>query len=119
MLIFKILITLYLQYVLYRSGGHWISSLNRLTTLYEIASLQGLPRSLLDRMKVTGQSDSLIGAAIGDAMSINVLMRLWPAVLDAAGLFPGVRDVWKESAHVSGMMPDSLYVQMGCLADLR
>ena len=52
-------------------------------------------------------------------MSINVLMRLWPAVLDAAGLFPGVRDVWKESAHVSGMMPDSLYVQMGCLADLR
>ena len=87
-----------------------------MTTLHEIAALQGLPRGVLDRMRNTLQSDANIGAAIGDAMSINVLMRLWPAVLESAGIFTGARDVWKDSAQISGMMPDSLYIKNGCLA---
>lgn len=99
-----------------RSGGHWISKLNRMTTIYEIAALQGLPRKMLDRMRNTSQTDSSIGAAIGDAMSINVLMRLWPEILEAAGISSNARDIWKDANLVSGMMPDSLYIKKRCLS---
>ena len=99
-----------------RSGGHWISKLNRHTSLFELAGLQGLPRCILDRMLETSQTHGDIGAAIGDAMSINVLMRLLPLALDSAGLLnEPCRDVWKDSAGVFGMMPDSLYIRKGCL----
>jgi hypothetical protein len=87
--------------------------------LYEIAALQGLPRSILDRMKNTSQSESAVGAAIGDAMSINVLMRVWPGILAAAGLPSKARDIWKEASTVSGLMPDSLYVKKGCFDSLK
>jgi DNA-cytosine methyltransferase len=103
-----------------RSGGHWISKLNRHTSLFELAGLQGLPRCILDRMLETSQTQGDVGAAIGDAMSINVLMRLLPLALDSAGLLDKpCRDVWKDSATVLGMMPDSLYVRKGCLIRLK
>ena len=106
---------------LLRSGGHWICKLRRFTTLFEMAALQGLPRTVLDRMKNTSQTDGDIGAAIGDAMSINVLMRLFPVILYAAGLPIVSRsryDIWKDAANVAGMMPDALYIRKGCLDKL-
>ena len=96
--------------------GHWISKLHRYTSLFELAALQGLPRMILDHMKETSQGHAEIGAAIGDAMSINVLMRILPLALDSDGLLTKpCRDVWKDSATALGMMPDSLYVRSGCL----
>ena len=104
-----------------RSGGHWICKLRRFTTLFEMAALQGLPRTILDQMRNTSQSDADIGAAIGDAMSINVLMRIFPVILHSSGLPVVSRnryDIWKDAASVAGMMPDSLYIKKGCLNNL-
>ena len=85
-------------------------------TIYEIGAMQGLPRPILDQMIATNQPVTDIGAAIGDAMSINVLMRLLPPVLDAAGLLAEpCPDVWKHAASVTGVMPDALYIRRGCL----
>jgi len=68
-------------------------------------------------MMNTSQSQTSIGAAIGDAMSINVLMRLLPKLLASAGLrnLTGRScDIWKDSHSIAGMMPDSLYIKRGC-----
>lgn len=72
-------------------------------------------------MKATSQTENDIGAAIGDAMSINVLMRLFPLILESSGFFIVDRprfDVWKDAAKVHGMMPDSLYIKKGCLNNM-
>lgn len=69
-------------------------------------------------MKATGQTEGDIGAAIGDAMSINVLMRLLPLILESSGLGSVNKtrfDVWKDSGNAHGVMPDSLYIKKGCL----
>lgn len=90
-----------------------------MTTIYELANLQGLPRAVLDRMMRTSQTLPSIGAAIGDAMSINVLMRLLPAALRAAGLVDGdYPDVWRRAHTVTGRLPDALYMKHGCLTAL-
>ena len=65
-------------------------------------------------MKATSQTENDIGAAIGDAMSVNVLMRLFPMILESSGLSIVDRprfDVWKDAANMHGMMPDSLYIK--------
>jgi hypothetical protein len=72
-------------------------------------------------MRNTSQSDADIGAAIGDAMSINVLMRIFPVILHSCGLPVVSRnryDIWRDSASVAGMMPDALYIKKGCLNNL-
>ena len=91
-----------------------------MTTIYELAGLQGLPRGALERMLSTGQGTANVGAAIGDAMSINVLMRILPRAMEAAGLLDGsIQDIWKGAAKVSGRTPDALYALKGCLAKLE
>ena len=100
-----------------RTGGHFIYKLRRNLTLYEMAAFQGLPRAIIDRMKATSQSEAKIGAAIGDAMSINVLMRILPLVFESAGMEcveDQHRDVWANCSQVSGLMPDALYVKRKC-----
>ena len=65
-------------------------------------------------MKATSQTENNIEADIGDAMSVNVLMRLFPMILESSGLAIVDRlrsDVWKDAANVHGMMPDSLYIK--------
>lgn len=72
-------------------------------------------------MKATSQTENDIGAAIGDAMSVNVLMRLFPMILESSGLSIVDRhrfDVWKDAANMHGMMPDSLYIKKGCLKNM-
>ena len=99
-----------------RTSGHWICKLNRYTTLPEVAALQGLPRSILDRMMATSQSPGDIGAAIGDAMSINVVMRVSALALASAGLLDKpCPDIWKHGHSMPGLMPDALYLKRGCL----
>ena len=105
-----------------RLGSHFIYKLRRSTTLHEMAAFQGLPRAIIDRMKTTSQSEAKVGAAIGDAISINVLMRLLPLVLESAGMFYvywPLRDVWAHCNSVTGIMPDALYTKTGCFTDFQ
>ena len=47
---------------------------------------------------------------MGDAMSINVLVRLVPRALWSGGLIDDLRlDVWSRTPPRSGMLPDALY----------
>ena len=102
-----------------RSMGFWIGKLSRKTTIYELAGLQGLPRVVLDKMLSTSQSASAIGGALGDAVSINVLMRVLAAALYASDLVDEpLPDIWAKSHVVVGRMPDALYSRRGLLDDL-
>jgi DNA-cytosine methyltransferase len=102
-----------------RTSGHWICKLNRYTTLVEIAALQGLPKPILDRMMQSSQSQGDIGAAIGDAMSINVVMRVSALALASAGMIDKpCPDIWQQAHSVPGLMPDALYMKRGCLKHL-
>jgi hypothetical protein len=88
-----------------------------MTNVYELANMQGLPRSILDKMLATSQTLANVGGAIGDAMSINVLMRIFVPVLKSAGLDRGTKslgDVWRHCHSIVGRMPDALYVKKGC-----
>ena len=90
-----------------------------MTSLWELAGLQGVPRPVLERMLATGQSCRSIGGALGDAMSINVLMRVLGQALLSAGLVDApLPDIWEKSSHVVGRMPDALYSQCGLLERL-
>lgn len=103
-----------------RLQGYWISKLDRMTSVFELAALQGVPRCVLDRMLATSQSTRAVGAAIGDAMSINVLMRVLNRALYEAGLVKApVQDIWACSSKVAGRMPDALYAKHGLLEKLR
>jgi hypothetical protein len=83
-----------------------------------MAALQGLPGPIIHRLTNTSVSGGNVGAAIGDAMSINVLMRLIPAALACAGMISERQakkiDFWKNASKTSGMMPDALYCANGC-----
>ena len=98
--------------------GHYISKLRRFMTLEEIGALQGIPSVLVDVMaKALGQSHSAaLGRAFGDAMSINVLMRILPRALRSAGLCGQISDTWRqatEDAKVNKRLlkkwPDDVY----------
>ena len=90
-----------------------------MTSLSELAGLQGLPRCLLDKMLQSSQSTRAIGGAIGDAMSINVLMRILSRALASAGLAKASHpDIWEDSSRVAGRMPDALYSKLGLLEKL-
>ncbi len=79
------------------AGGHYVPRLGRCFTLKEIGLLQGLPRKIVANMvSQGGVSKRQVGLAIGDAMSVNVLMRLMPRALYSAGLLPAkVPDLWQ------------------------
>ena len=93
------------------SGGYFIAKLHRYLMLEEMATLQGLPHAVLAAMlAAAGGNRRLVGQAIGDAMSVNVLMRLLPRALHSAGLLENIpTDVWR-NASKSGLTftPDQL-----------
>jgi hypothetical protein len=69
-------------------------------------------------MLKTSVTPAEIGAAIGDAMSINVLMRVIAGMLASSGLLDTDKpctDIWKKAHQVSGVMPDALYIRHGLL----
>ena len=45
-------------------------------TLYEMASLMGIPKSYVDKLLGTGAAESRIASAFGNGQSINVLERI-------------------------------------------
>ena len=79
-------------------GGYYISNQRRMTSIQEMGRLQGFPTKLTDTLLQRGAKPALLGHAYGNAMSVNVLMRIIPRVAWAAGLLGDtgmVGDVWK------------------------
>lgn len=82
-----------------RGSGHWISNRGRRMNLDEMLRCQGMSRCF--KQVVT---DKALGGQIGNAMSQNILERLFVKILPAAGLVPkGKRlsDRWVRIAHRS------------------
>jgi hypothetical protein len=67
-----------------------------------MSELQGV--RLSDVKQWSGVSQSVIGHAIGNSMSRNVLDRLLPRVLHAAGLLPSLpTDRWQQGDLAAGL----------------
>jgi site-specific DNA-cytosine methylase len=66
-----------------RPSGFWISSRGRRMTVDEMLRLQGMERCFEQVV-----SDKVLGAQIGNAMSQNILERLFIHLLPVAGLVP-------------------------------
>ena len=83
-----------------RAGGHYVPKLRRFLSLLEHGSLQGLPRRVtLHMAEAVGGGERAVRAALGDAMSLNVLMRVLGNALYSAGLVGEVpADPWRQMA---------------------
>jgi len=77
-----------------RAGGHWITNRGRRMTKTEMMRLQAM-HTPAEGFKVA-VSDAQLGKQIGNAMSVNVLERLFVRLLPAAGLVPAssLQDRW-------------------------
>lgn len=90
-----------------RAGGHWITNRGRRMTKTEMMRLQGMTTPEQGfRVVVT---EPQLGKQIGNAMSVNVLERLFVRLLTAAGLAPhgSLHDRWAapSSALASAPVP--------------
>eukprot|EP00437_Effrenium_voratum_P033962 CAMPEP_0181476626 /NCGR_PEP_ID=MMETSP1110-20121109/41802_1 /TAXON_ID=174948 /ORGANISM="Symbiodinium sp., Strain CCMP421" /LENGTH=388 /DNA_ID=CAMNT_0023601911 /DNA_START=53 /DNA_END=1219 /DNA_ORIENTATION=+ len=75
-----------------RASGYWVSSRGRRMTLEEMLRCQGMERSFEQVV-----SDRALGAQIGNAMSQNILERLFVKLLPLAGLVSpdkALKDRW-------------------------
>lgn len=107
-----------------RSSGHYLPKLRRFISVLEHGSLQGLPHSATRYMVEAANGDErVVRAALGDAMSLNVLMRVLGKALYSAGLVAAIpSDPWQQLAkditrcnlHCCGarVLPDA-YLQGG------
>lgn len=95
-----------------RSNGHYLFALSRFMSCEEIGRLQGFPIKTIKALQLAAP-DADLGGAFGDAMSLNILLRLLPRVLYAAGLVRSVVDMWGDVHQTLGRatrtMPDDLY----------
>jgi site-specific DNA-cytosine methylase len=80
-----------------RAGGHYVPRLRRFLSVVEHGRLQGLPRSITQHMlQACEGNERLVRAAMGDAMSLNVLMRVLSKALFSAGMVDNVPvDPWR------------------------
>lgn len=73
-------------------GKYWLTARSRYASVAELARLQGHNARLIRRDGIT---DSEFGRMVGNGMSVNVLERMLPRALAAAGLVSGVHaDRW-------------------------
>ena len=94
------------------SGGHYLAKLGRYMNIYEIGGLQGIPKSWIDDMLEACPDEGVVGRAFGDAMSMNVLMRVLPRALWAVGLIDSLPpDVWATASTSVGQMPECIYAR--------
>ena len=93
------------------SNGFYVLALQRFMTIHEIAGFQGLPSWVVNRLLRKGITKTHLGRALGDAMSLNVLMRHLPLALHAAGLLNTLPDdLWAEAVFTVGgnkRLPDA------------
>lgn len=67
------------------TGGPWISSRGRRTTINELFRAQGVDPSMVSH-KEAGISDREMGRMLGNSMSVNVCARVIASALWSAGL---------------------------------
>ncbi len=92
--------------------GYYIPKLKRRLNLLEASRLQGVPDEMCKTMLTAVGAEGKVGQALGDMMSINILMRLLPRALEAAGLLaPGeVRDCWETVGDAdAASLPSKLF----------
>ena len=96
-------------------GGFHITNQRRMTSHEELARLQGWTSPAFERMRRRGNL-KLIGHALGNGMSVNVLYRVLPRALYSAGLLKKKTiDVWKHVNFAKAdrtqfkMLPDDMY----------
>lgn len=84
-----------------RAAGHWLTNRGRRMTTLEMLRLQGMPTPA--EGFVVAVSERQLGKQLGNAMSCNVLERLFSRLLPAAGLTPQLHDRWQaaQSAPVT------------------
>ncbi len=102
----------------------YLPKLKRHLKVIEAGLLQGWPqvvlRCLLQEIAVNSQVPSppsrnqvkrVLGGALGDAISVNILQRLLPRALHSAGLISEVvSDPWEKAAHEGRVLtPDALW----------
>jgi len=82
-----------------RPEGHWITNRGRRMTTLEMLRLQGI-QTPEEGFKIV-VSPLQLGRQVGNAMSVNVLERLFVRLLPAAGLVPAgsLRDRWASMAR--------------------
>jgi len=90
-----------------RAAGHWVTSRGRRMTKVEMLRLQGM-RTPDEGFKVA-VSDPQLGKQIGNAMSCNVLERLFVRLLPAAGLADAkkLQDRWQLERSAPATPPKS------------
>jgi DNA (cytosine-5)-methyltransferase 1 len=86
-----------------RAAGHWVTSRGRRLTKGEMMRLQGMKP---EKFKVA-VSQAQLGKQIGNAMSVNVLERLFVCALPAAGLVAHstLTDRWAGGRTPAALMP--------------
>merc|ERR1712087_46172 len=86
-----------------RSYGHWITNRGRMLSKAEMMRLQGMAPE--DFKVVVSQTQW--GKQIGNAMSRNILERIFVRLLPAAGLYPAARlhDRWEPAGEPAPVTP--------------
>ena len=99
-----------------KQKGYYLPKQRRLLDGVECARFQGVPAELYRRMLSNvmrktnhtteeGAEKQIMGA-LGDSMSVNVLMRILPRALKAASLWPAslkFKDPWAESSDLASL----------------
>ncbi len=101
-----------------RSVGHYVPKLRRFLTMVEAGRLQGLPAFITRALMASqGGNERPVRQALGDAMSLNVLMRVLLSALASAGLLARVpEDMW--AAGVEGAQMATKLIEDGVMPDL-
>ena len=79
------------------SNGYYIPKLKRRLLTVEAGALQGWPSELVEVMQkaLPDDEEKHVRAALGDGMSVNVLMRVIQRALTSVELMPDSHDAWE------------------------
>lgn len=91
-----------------RAAGHWISSRGRRMNKDEMLRLQGMKPTAFTCVVTTNQ----LGRQLGNAMSVNVLERIFLSLLPAAGLTRKsvkLEDRWASGKAIQALKGSAVY----------
>jgi len=100
-----------------RGGGHWVTNRGRRLTKAEMMRLQGMDPQTFK----VAVSNTQLGKQIGNAMSVNVLERLFVRALPAAGLMPhgSLVDRWESGKPPAAVTGEATKKRGAALAPFR
>ena len=101
-------------------NSYFISALHRMTRVKELGRFQGFASKDMDHivkhMEATKMPLNAMGAALGDGMSVNVVMRILVQLLYASRITKHkIKDTWKTASQkgLRGSMPDAVFRDSG------